>query len=71
MNIEKLREQIRKKEGETLHFKFNGSRNQVEEFTGEIIEYYPAIFLIRLKGSPPKIKSFTYIVLLTESLEIL
>ncbi len=71
MNIENVREKIKQKEGETLHFKFNGSRHQVEEFTGEIIETYPAIFLIRLKGTPTKIKSFSYNDLLTESLEIL
>ncbi len=71
MNIETMREKIKEKEGEVLHFKFNGSRNQVEEFKGEIIKTYPAIFLIRLEKSNNKIKSFSYSDLVTESLEII
>ena len=41
---------IKEKQGEVLHFKFNGSRNQVEEFKGEIIKTYPAIFLDSIRG---------------------
>ncbi len=71
MNIELMRAEVKKKEGEVLNFKFNGSRNQVEEFKGEIIKTYPAIFLIRLEENPQKIKSFSYSDLVTESLEII
>lgn len=71
MNIDIMREKIKKKQGEVLHFKFNGSRNQVEEFKGEIIKTYPAIFLIRLEDNTNKIKSFSYSDLVTESLEII
>ena len=71
MNIDILREKIKEKQGEVLHFKFNGSRNQVEEFKGEIIKTYPAIFLIRLEDNTNKIKSFSYSDLVTESLEII
>ncbi len=71
MNINTMREEIKKKEGEILHFKFNGSRNQIEEFTGEIIKTYPAIFLIRLEDQENRIKSFSYSDLVTESLEII
>ncbi len=71
MNIDIMREKIKEKQGEVLHFKFNGSRNQVEEFKGEIIKTYPAIFLIRLEDNTNKIKSFSYSDLVTESLEII
>ena len=71
MNIDIMREKIKAKEGQTFHFKFNGSRNQVEEFKGEIVKTYPAIFLIRLEDSTHKIKSFSYSDLVTESLEII
>ncbi len=71
MNIETVKKTVKEKTGETLHFKFNGSRNQVEEFTGEIIETYPSIFLIRLIESPQKIKTFTYNDLVMENLQIL
>ena len=71
MNIDIMREKIKEKQGDVLHFKFNGSRNQVEEFKGEIIKTYPAIFLIRLEDNTNKIKSFSYSDLVTESLEII
>ena len=71
MNIDIMREKIKEKQGEVLHFKFNGSRNQVEEFKVEIIKTYPAIFLIRLEDNTNKIKSFSYSDLVTESLEII
>ena len=32
MNIDKVREEVKLKEGEVLHFKFNGSRNQIVEY---------------------------------------
>ena len=32
MNIEKVRNKINSYKGQTLHFRFNGSRNQIEEF---------------------------------------
>ena len=71
MNIDTIKAKVREKEGETLHFKVNGSRNQIEEFNGEIIELYPSIFLVRLEGEENKIKSFSYSDLITESVEII
>ncbi len=71
MNIDKIREDVKLKEGEILHFKFNGSRNQIVEFDGEIIETYPAIFLVKLVDDANHIKSFSYSDLVTSSLEII
>ena len=73
MNIDKVREEVKLKEGEVLHFKFNGSRNQIMEFDGEIIETYPAIFVVKLINDSEfnNIKSFSYSDLVTSSLEII
>ena len=69
MNVDKVRSEIKSKEGKILHFKFNGSRNQIVEFEGEIIETYQAIFVVKLTDN--NIKSFSYNDLITSSLEIL
>ena len=74
MNIDKVREDVKLKEGEILHFKFNGSRNQTLEFDGTIIETYPAIFVVKLinvDNTSNNIKSFSYSDLVTSSLEII
>ena len=41
-----------------LRFKYNGSRNQIDEFVGYIECLYPNIFTIRLIDG--RIKSFSY-----------
>ena len=66
--INKIKEEIINKKGEKLHFRFNGARNQIEEFDGIIIETYNAVFTI--KTIEEKIKSFTYSDVLIENLEI-
>lgn len=69
MNVDKVREEVELKTGEVLHFKFNGSRNQIQEFDGKIIETYSAIFVVKLVNEN-NIKSFSYNDLITSSLEI-
>ena len=70
MNIKKIRMQLEQNKGKTLHFRFNGSRNQIAEFTGEIEGTYNYIFVIRTNNEPKQLKSFSYSDVLTESLEI-
>ena len=70
MNIEKVRNKINSYKGQTMQFRFNGSRNQIEEFTGEIEGTYNYIFVIRTNNEPKQLKSFSYSDVLTESLEI-
>ena len=70
MNIERIRDEVKQQEGKVLHFKFNGSRNQIAEFDGEIIETYHSIFVVKLVDED-NIKSFSYSDLITSSLEIL
>ncbi len=71
MTIEKAKEVVNNNINKLLKFKFNGSRNQVEEFSGKIVEVYPAIFIIETLDDNSRIKSFSYNDILTESLEIM
>lgn len=59
MNIEKVKTKIKSYKGQTLQFRFNGSRNQIEEFSATIIDTYPSIFLVRLEDNS-QVKSFSY-----------
>ena len=59
MNIEKIKSRITSYKGQTFNFRFNGSRNQIEEFSATIIDTYPSIFLVKLEESS-QIKSFSY-----------
>ena len=70
MDVDKVRDEVKSQEGKILHFKFNGSRNQIVEFDGEIIETYHSIFVVKLVDDN-NIKSFSYSDLITSSLEIL
>ncbi len=71
MNVEKIRKEMSQKKGMLLKFKFNGSRNQIEEFEGRIVDTYPAIFTIETNNVDGRIKSFTYSDILIENLEII
>ena len=66
MNIMKIRKDLESNKGKLIHFKYNGARNQIEEFDGIIEDTYNAI-TIRLDN---KIKTFTYSDILTEILEL-
>ncbi len=71
MNVEKIRNEMSQKKGKLLKFKFNGARNQIEEFEGRIIDTYPAVFIIETQTQDNRIKSFTYSDILIENLEII
>ena len=68
--ISKIKNDLENQKGKILHFRFNGARNQIEEFTGEIEGTYNYIFVIRTNNEPKQLKSFSYSDVLTESLEI-
>ena len=65
----KIKDNLESKKGKNLHFKFNGARNQKEEFNGSIEDMYNFIFTIKTDDN--KIKSFTYSDILIENLEII
>lgn len=67
--IGKIKNNLKDKKGKNLHFKFNGARNQIEEFNGSIENMYNFIFTIKTDDN--KIKSFTYSDILIENLEII
>ncbi len=68
--ISKIKEELEQEIGKTLHFRFNGARNQIEEFDGYIENTYNFIFTIKTIGEKERIKSFTYSDILTLNLEI-
>ena len=48
MMREKVKERIRADIGKKLKFKYNGARNQIEEFSGSIENAYSSVFTIKL-----------------------
>lgn len=69
MNIEKIKEKIENNKQKNVRFKFNGNRNQIEEFEGKIINTYKSVFIIKLNNNDLT-KSFTYTDILIGNLEI-
>lgn len=69
MMIDNIKKVVEKNQGVKCSFRFHGSRNQVDEFHGVIVDLYPAIFTIETENN--KIKTFSYSDILTQSLEIL
>lgn len=59
MNIDKIRKKIDSYKGQIINFRFNGSRNQIEEFSATIVDTYSAVFTVRLMDSN-FVKSFSY-----------
>ena len=68
--INKIKEDIVNKKGIVLKFRHNGSRNQVEEFKGIILETYNSIFTIKTIDEKEIIRSFSYSDILINNLEI-
>ena len=69
--INKIRENIESKKGKVLRFRHNGTRNQIDEFSGIITETYNYVFTIKTIDEKEETKSFTYSDILINNLEIL
>ena len=67
--IKKIRNEVIDKMGVNTKFRFNGARNQIEEFDGKINGVYNYIFTI--KTSKKEIKSFSYSDILIGNLEFI
>ena len=67
MNIDKIRDKINFYKGQTIQFRFNGSRNQIEEFSATIIDTYPSVFTVKVVNSE-FVKSFSYSDILIKKL---
>ena len=59
MNIEKVKDKINLSKGKIFNFRFNGSRNKIEEFSGIIVDTYPSIFIVKVIDNDI-LKSFSY-----------
>lgn len=70
MNIELVREKIKSYKGKTINFRFNGSRNQIEEFSAMVIDTYPSVFTVKVVDSSV-VKSFSYADVLIRKLVVL
>ena len=69
MNIEKIKSKIDLYKGKTKSFKFNGTRNKVEGFSGTIVSTYPSIFIVKVIDNGI-VKSFSYSDILIHKLII-
>lgn len=69
MMLDNVRNLVISNKGVEHLFRFNGVRNQNEEFKGRIVGIYPAVFTIELDNKV--IKSFSYSDLLINNLEII
>ena len=48
--ISKIKNDLENQKGKILHFRFNGARNQIEEFDGSIENTYNFIFTVKTIG---------------------
>ncbi|MBQ3436136.1 MAG: Veg family protein [Bacilli bacterium] len=71
MNTDLIKRDLDLKKGKTLNFRYNKTRNQIEEFKGTIENTYSKIFVIRDLDNPQQVKTFCYSDVLTNHLEIL
>lgn len=65
--IERVKDKIFSFEGEKIKFRYNGSRNQVEEFEGVVTKCYNYVFVVFTNGIN---KSFSYTDVLIGTLEV-
>lgn len=70
MMREKVKERIKADIGRKLKFKYNGARNQIEEFDGYIENAYSSVFTIKINNDNTFLKTFSYSDVLTETLQI-
>lgn len=70
MMLDNIKEVIKSNIGKRNLFKYKGTRNQVEEFYGRVIEVYSKVFIIELDGDNSGVKSFSYADVLTNNLVI-
>ncbi|MDO4368975.1 MAG: Veg family protein [bacterium] len=65
--IDRVRSKIFSFEGKTIKFRYNGSRNQVEEFEGIILKCYNYVFVVSVQGVN---RAFSYSDVLIGTLEV-
>ena len=68
MTIEKIKNNIDSRLGNSVKIIYNGSRNKKEEYSGVIAETYNYIFIVKIDDC--EVKSFSYRDILTNTVEI-
>lgn len=68
MTIDKIKNNINDKIGDSVKVVYNGSRNKREEYSGVITETYNFIFIIKTEEEEKK--SFSYRDVLTNTIEV-
>lgn len=69
MTVDNIKSFVKSNMNQPINFRFNGSRNQIEEFTGKIVNTYKSIFIIEVDGTVVT-KSFSYTDILIGNLEL-
>ena len=67
IRLEKIRNEVNNNKGKVLHFKFNGSRGQIDEYEGVITDTFNGIFLVKVNDTN-RVKSYSYTDVLIENL---
>ena len=70
MMKEKIREKVLSHLGQHMRFRYNGARNQKEEFFGYIENVYSNVFTIHIENDTSTVKTFSYSDVLLKTLEI-
>lgn len=68
MTIDRIKNKIDNRLGDTVKVIYNGSRNRKEEYSGVITETYNYIFVVEMDSNEKK--SFSYSDVLTNTIEI-
>ncbi len=68
MTLDKIKNDINDKIGNSVKIVCNGARNKKEEYSGIITETYNYIFIVKLKTD--ETKSFCYSDVLTNTIEV-
>lgn len=68
MNKSIIKDKISSIKGKKIHFRYNGSRNQIEEFDGIVENVYNSVFTIKICNCN-SLKSFTYNDIINKSLQ--
>ena len=67
MNIEIIKEEMKKHDGESAEVSVFGLRNKKEYFIGKISRMYPYIFTVQVNGVE---KSFNYADIITGEVQV-
>ena len=68
MTIDRIKNKIDNRVGDSVKIIYNGSRNKKEEYSGVISEAYNYIFIVEMDSNERK--SFSYSDVLTNTIEV-